>query len=262
MTSAWCPMASKILAGNCLNPKQRSPKMSEAIQSLPQSGRDRLIRKEELLERLSISKSTLHTRMDGKSPYFDPTFPRPIYAPGSRIPYWRLDEVEDWIAASFEQRGLARKPRAPTGAVVPGAAKPPASRAKPRKSSKPDVALESVAPIGPSSELPVGKLKVHGAPTVVGPRQQEPSQRPVEEPIVLASSKLQTSIAAEAEAERQEHLTDTSDAGEKSHQAQKSAMFLPHQLSALYESPPLERPKDEHGQDVLSALQRFRRRII
>jgi predicted DNA-binding transcriptional regulator AlpA len=235
--------------------------MSEAIPNPPQQGRDRLIRKKELLEKLSFSKSTLHSKLDRKSSYFDSTFPRPIYAPETRIPYWRLGDIEDWIAA-FEQRGVDRKPRAPIGAVVPGAAKPPASPAKPGKSPKRGVALESVAPITPINGLPPGKLKGHGTPAAIIPRQKKPSQSPVEEPIVPASPELQTPIAAEAETGRQEYLTDTSDAGKKPHQAQKSAMLLPHELGVDYNSPPEERPKDEHGQDMLSALQQFPRKII
>ncbi|WP_157609026.1 helix-turn-helix transcriptional regulator [Variovorax sp. Root411] len=61
------------------------------------------MRKQRLLKKIPFSKSTLHAKLDPKSPYFDSSFPRPIYFPGSRIPYWDEATVDAWIAASAGQ---------------------------------------------------------------------------------------------------------------------------------------------------------------
>lgn len=63
-----------------------------------------LIRKKRLLEKVPFSKSTLHAKL-AKGRYQDTTFPRPIYFPNSRIPYWRETAVDDWIAMA-ERRSL------------------------------------------------------------------------------------------------------------------------------------------------------------
>jgi predicted DNA-binding transcriptional regulator AlpA len=81
--------------------------------SLPHRLSYQLIRKKRLLQKIPFSKSTLHAKLNPKSPYFDNTLPRPIYFPGSRIPYWDEALVDAWIAAcspraiSGDANGLA-----------------------------------------------------------------------------------------------------------------------------------------------------------
>ncbi|MDQ7954777.1 MAG: AlpA family transcriptional regulator [Pseudomonadota bacterium] len=62
----------------------------------------RLIRKAQLLQKIPISSSTLHARLDPKSRYYDPSLPRPRYLPGGRIPYWMEADVDAWVALRLE----------------------------------------------------------------------------------------------------------------------------------------------------------------
>ncbi|BEP58685.1 hypothetical protein GmRootV118_59290 [Variovorax sp. V118] len=80
------------------NHYRRRTKMSNANQAPTLAGQNyQLIRKKRLLEKVPFSKSTLHAKM-AKGRYQDTTFPRPIYFPNSRIPYWREAAVDSWIA--------------------------------------------------------------------------------------------------------------------------------------------------------------------
>jgi predicted DNA-binding transcriptional regulator AlpA len=74
--------------------------MSKATQEPIQRDRSQLIRKRRLLEKVPFSKSTLHAKMIEGGRFHDHTFPRPIYFPNSRIPFWREADVDDWITAS------------------------------------------------------------------------------------------------------------------------------------------------------------------
>lgn len=61
----------------------------------------RVLRKAAVLKKLSLSKSTLHAKLDPRSRYYDPSIPRPRYLPGSRIPFWSEQEVDAWLAKIF-----------------------------------------------------------------------------------------------------------------------------------------------------------------
>lgn len=84
----------------------------------------RLIRKKRFLEKVPFSNSMLALRLNPKSPYYDSTLPRPIYFPGSRIPYWDEATVDEWIAASMPQQSEVHR-----AAEVPAAEKPISPRA-------------------------------------------------------------------------------------------------------------------------------------
>jgi len=58
-----------------------------------------LMRKKRLLELVPFSKTTLHAKLTEGGRYADPSFPRPIYLPHSRTPFWRESEVLSWIEA-------------------------------------------------------------------------------------------------------------------------------------------------------------------
>lgn len=58
-----------------------------------------LMRKKRLLELVPFSKTTLHAKLTEGGRYADPSFPRPIYLPHSRTPFWREAEVLAWIEA-------------------------------------------------------------------------------------------------------------------------------------------------------------------
>lgn len=65
-----------------------------------------LLRLPEVLEALQMSRSSAYARLDPKSKYFDPTFPRPIsLSPsGGRGIAWVSSEVEAWIQQQVEKR--------------------------------------------------------------------------------------------------------------------------------------------------------------
>ncbi len=68
---------------------------------------DRLMRKSEMLEIAQISKSTLHAKLDPRSPYHDPSIPRPRYLERSRIPLWSKREVDEWLSKLFDHERAA-----------------------------------------------------------------------------------------------------------------------------------------------------------
>ncbi len=69
---------------------------SNAIQSA-HAQQGNLIRKKQLLQKVPFSKSTLHAKLKIGSRYYDPSFPRPIYLPLGKTPFWRESEVDAWI---------------------------------------------------------------------------------------------------------------------------------------------------------------------
>lgn len=96
--------------------------MSQATHGPTQPDRSQLIRRSRLFEKVPFSKSTLYAKMLNGGRYHDPTFPRPIYSPNSRTPFWREAEVDDWITA-FECR--SQQPTSPdlcSGISVPNMA--------------------------------------------------------------------------------------------------------------------------------------------
>jgi len=78
-----------------------------------------LIRKKRLLELVPFSKTTLHSKLAEGGLYQDKTFPRPIYLPHSRTPFWREAEVLEWIEACTRssracESGKGVRPDAPS----------------------------------------------------------------------------------------------------------------------------------------------------
>ncbi len=65
----------------------------------PQQFEDRIIRQPEVLALTGFKRSTLYNRLNPKSPWYDPQFPRPIrLSPTSGIVGWYLSEVLTWCA--------------------------------------------------------------------------------------------------------------------------------------------------------------------
>lgn len=68
----------------------------------------RLLRIKEVLLRLGYSRSTVYLRLDPKSPYYDPSFPRPVklsvHANGRGAVAWVEAEVEAWVAERMASR--------------------------------------------------------------------------------------------------------------------------------------------------------------
>ena len=58
---------------------------------------DRIIRKTELTQMISLARSTIYDKLNAKSARHDPSFPRAIKLGKSAIG-WRQSEVNQWIA--------------------------------------------------------------------------------------------------------------------------------------------------------------------
>lgn len=102
------------------NNDERRTFMSNSTQpALPSAPRYQLIRKQRLLQKIPQSKSTLHAKLDPDSRYYDATLPRPIYFPGSQIPYWDEAAVDVWIAKSIGHLNAAQAVIAPDLACSP-----------------------------------------------------------------------------------------------------------------------------------------------
>ncbi|MGC3875043.1 helix-turn-helix transcriptional regulator [Halomonas sp. GXIMD04776] len=53
--------------------------------------------------RTGLSRSSVYNRMDIKSPYYDPTFPRQV-SRGAMSVAWVEQEVEEWIDSRIKMR--------------------------------------------------------------------------------------------------------------------------------------------------------------
>lgn len=58
----------------------------------------RYLRLPELIEKIGISRSTIYNKMNEKSDYFDPTFPKTKRV-GANTVVWLESEVESWMLA-------------------------------------------------------------------------------------------------------------------------------------------------------------------
>ncbi len=55
----------------------------------------RIVRRREVEKLTGLSRSAIYERLNPKSRYFDPTFPRPVKL-GLRAVGWRVDEIAAW----------------------------------------------------------------------------------------------------------------------------------------------------------------------
>lgn len=66
----------------------------------------RILRRKQIETRTGLSRSTIYSRLNPKSPNYDPTFPKPIeLGRGMKNPPvgWLESEVESWLTAQIEQ---------------------------------------------------------------------------------------------------------------------------------------------------------------
>lgn len=63
----------------------------------------RVIKLQDVLELVSISKATHFAKLDEKSKSYDPTYPKPIKV-GARAVRYVEQEIFDWLAARMEAR--------------------------------------------------------------------------------------------------------------------------------------------------------------
>ncbi|THF64247.1 helix-turn-helix transcriptional regulator [Pseudothauera rhizosphaerae] len=57
-----------------------------------------ILRRKQVEQRLSISRTTIYSRINPKSQHYDPTFPKPIDL-GYRSVGWIESEIDAWIAS-------------------------------------------------------------------------------------------------------------------------------------------------------------------
>ncbi|MCW3480024.1 AlpA family phage regulatory protein [Neisseriaceae bacterium JH1-16] len=60
-----------------------------------------VIRRKQVEARTGLSRSAIYARIDPKSKYYDPTFPKPISL-GTGAVGWLEHEVSSWISACIE----------------------------------------------------------------------------------------------------------------------------------------------------------------
>lgn len=70
---------------------------------MPEQQRDALIKRQQLLLLTKLSNTALFDKLNPKSRYHDPSFPKRIYL-SSRTVRWRLSDVLDWIEACPRER--------------------------------------------------------------------------------------------------------------------------------------------------------------
>lgn len=67
-----------------------------------------LLRRQEVENRTGLAKSALYLRMDPRSKFFDPTFPKPVSLGGTpdnpTVVRWVEHEIDAWIAARIADR--------------------------------------------------------------------------------------------------------------------------------------------------------------
>ena len=67
--------------------------MAEQFQTAPT-----ILRRKQLEERVGLKRSTIYSKLDCKSKYFDPSFPKPIYLGKiGRSVGWLENEVNNYI---------------------------------------------------------------------------------------------------------------------------------------------------------------------
>lgn len=55
-----------------------------------------------LKQKIGLSKSAIYQKNDPDSPYFDPTFPKPVKL-GGRAVAWSSDAVNGWMESKMEE---------------------------------------------------------------------------------------------------------------------------------------------------------------
>lgn len=79
----------------------KTPPVAEASVQPPR----KFLRIEEVGARIGVKRSTIYTRMDPDSKYFDPTFPKQTRLWGGKGPaVWDAAELDAWMALQLEQR--------------------------------------------------------------------------------------------------------------------------------------------------------------
>lgn len=62
-----------------------------------------ILRRKQVEDRTGLKRSTLYTRIDPRSKYFDPAFPKPVKL-GANAIGWIAEEIEAWIRSRIDSR--------------------------------------------------------------------------------------------------------------------------------------------------------------
>lgn len=66
----------------------------------------RILRRKQVEDRAGISRATIYDKINPKSRYYDPTFPKPISL-GAKSVGWIESEVDGWVTSRIQLRGKA-----------------------------------------------------------------------------------------------------------------------------------------------------------
>lgn len=70
----------------------------------------RILRRPQLEQKIGLSRSAIYERLDPKSAYYDPEFPKPVQLGIGKNPPvgWVESEVDNWLNAQIaKSRGIA-----------------------------------------------------------------------------------------------------------------------------------------------------------
>ncbi|WP_233164462.1 AlpA family phage regulatory protein [Chromobacterium sp. ASV23] len=62
-----------------------------------------ILRRKEVEKKIGLSRSTIYALMDAKSPYHDPSFPKPISL-GAKAVGWIETELDSWLYNRMNSR--------------------------------------------------------------------------------------------------------------------------------------------------------------
>lgn len=89
------------IAGVSDSPKQPVGEALEQPSDARSQSRGKVARLKRVCELTGLGRSSIYNRMDSRSPYYDPTFPRPfsLSTTGRGAIGWSEEEVQAWVAA-------------------------------------------------------------------------------------------------------------------------------------------------------------------
>ena len=61
-----------------------------------------ILRRRDLEQRIKLSRSTIYAKLDRRSPYYDPAFPKPIALGNGAAVGWVEVEVNDWLQGQID----------------------------------------------------------------------------------------------------------------------------------------------------------------
>lgn len=84
--------------------KSKPSVVNDDTSGLPAVPDYQVIRRAEVQQLTGLSRSTIYAKMDAKSPYYDPDWPRKVNL-GPRSVGWYRHEVIEWVASRSSSTG-------------------------------------------------------------------------------------------------------------------------------------------------------------